>query len=162
MQKRNNSFKYDRISSEIKKELQTIITTEIKDPRIKSQVSITECIVSKDLSLCKVFIVTDQEDKDNVIKLWASSFQDDDPAVVMKAVQKCINTMSYKPTIADIRKRMVQVQVLSEIEAFQAIKNAVHLAVDEESSYRAYNAPTILQKRSDYRAFRDKMKRTGN
>ena len=68
MQKRNNSFKYDRISSEIKKELQTIITTEIKDPRIKSQVSITECIVSKDLSLCKVFIVTDQEDKDNVIK----------------------------------------------------------------------------------------------
>ena len=77
--------------------------------------------------------------RENVVDLWTFAFQNDDPAVVMQAVQKCINTMSYKPTIADIRKRMVQVQVLSEIEAFQAIKDAVHLAVDEESSYRAFN-----------------------
>lgn len=68
MQRHSNNFKYDRIGSEIKKELQTIITTEINDPRIKSQVSITECIVSKDLSLCKVYIVTEQEDKHNVIE----------------------------------------------------------------------------------------------
>ncbi len=77
--------------------------------------------------------------RENVMSLWTFAFQDDDPSVVMQAVQKCINTMSYKPTIADIRKRMVQTQVLSEIEAFQAIKDAVHLAVDEESSYKAFN-----------------------
>ena len=81
----------------------------------------------------------DGVNKDNVLKLWASSFQSDDPAVVMQAVQKCINTMTYKPTIADIRKRMVQIQVMSEIEAFQTIKEAVHRSVDEESACIAYN-----------------------
>lgn len=73
MQKHSNNFKYNRIGSEIKKELQTIITTEMNDKRIKSQVSITECIVSKDLSLCKVFLVTEQEDKENVIKILNNS-----------------------------------------------------------------------------------------
>ncbi|MBQ6503244.1 MAG: hypothetical protein IJI57_04960 [Flexilinea sp.] len=82
----------------------------------------------------------DGVDKDNVIKLWSVNFQDDDPKIMMQAVQNCINTMSYKPTIADIRQRMVQVQVMTEMEVFQAIKDAVHASGSEESAYQAFNA----------------------
>ena len=65
---RVNTFKYERISSEIKKELQTLFATEIKDKRIKHQVNITDCIVSKDLSLCKVYVMSLQDDKQQLLK----------------------------------------------------------------------------------------------
>lgn len=89
----------------------------------------------------------DGVNRDNVLKLWASSFQNDDPKIVMQAVQKYISTMSYKPTIADIRKRMVQVQLMTEIEVFQSIKNAVRMANDDESACKAFNElPGICRK----------------
>ena len=85
--------------------------------------------------------------RDNVTKVWAVSFQNDDPKMVLSAVQKYINTSSYKPTIADIRKLMVQVQVMTEIEVFQAIKEAVRKAQDEETACLAFNElPGICRK----------------
>lgn len=45
-------------------------------------------------------------DLKDVIKFWSVQFANDDPKKVMKAVQNCIATLTYMPTIADIRKLM--------------------------------------------------------
>lgn len=88
--------------------------------------------------------------KENVIRLWASQFQDDDPRAVLQGVQNCINTMTYKPTIADIRKRMAQAKMggqMTSIEAFQQITDAVRMSHDRDSSITAFNAlAPILRK----------------
>ena len=92
----------------------------------------------------------DGVDKDNVMKTWAITFKDDDPALVMQGVLNCINTMSFKPTIADIRKRMAQAQMagqMTEMEAFQKISNAVEKADGRDEAVQQFRAlPPILQK----------------
>ena len=92
----------------------------------------------------------DGADRDSVVKLWASQFRDDDPKLVLQGVQNCINTMSYKPTIADIRKRIAQAQMKGQMtvtEAFNAVEKAVGNAYDRESAVKAYNdLPPILRK----------------
>ena len=72
MQKKNN-YKYERIDSEIKKTLQVILFDKLKDPRVKSQINVIDVFVSKDLSFCKVYIQTDDINKENVIKILNNS-----------------------------------------------------------------------------------------
>ena len=43
---------------------------------------------------------------ENVLKLWASMFVNDDPREVLTAVKEYIENESYPPTIADIKKIM--------------------------------------------------------
>lgn len=45
-------------------------------------------------------------DRKNVIALWSSRFSKDDPADVLKAVLEYIDTESFPPTVADIKKIM--------------------------------------------------------
>ncbi|HIQ39872.1 MAG TPA: 30S ribosome-binding factor RbfA [Sulfurivirga caldicuralii] len=44
----------DRVAAEIQRILATLLQREVKDPRLQG-VTITECRVSKDLSVCKVY-----------------------------------------------------------------------------------------------------------
>ena len=89
----------------------------------------------------------DGVNKDNVTKLWTAMFRNDDPRLVMQGVQNCINTMAYKPTIADIRRRMAQSKLsgqMTELEAFQAVSRAVDAADSRDAAVRAYTELTPL------------------
>jgi len=92
----------------------------------------------------------DGVNRKNVVKTWLVMFRDDDPALVMRGVQDCINTMTYKPTIADVRKRMAKAKVgrqMTEIEAFQAIKDAWRKATNREKAVQLFNElPPICRK----------------
>ena len=47
--------RYDRIASQIKKEVSKIFQFEVKDPFLKSQITITDCEVSKDYQHAKIY-----------------------------------------------------------------------------------------------------------
>lgn len=49
-------YRSGRINEEMKKELASLIMTDIKDPRLTAMVSITEVEVTKDLSYAKVYV----------------------------------------------------------------------------------------------------------
>lgn len=72
MNNKRNSFKLDRIDSEIKKELQELLIDEVKDPRIDCFLSVSDVEVSKDLSYCKVYVEvqreTSDDSKDKILK----------------------------------------------------------------------------------------------
>ena len=69
MNNHNNSHKYERIESEIKKELQKQIVYGIKDIRVSGNVNILEVKVSKDLSYAKVYIeILDEKNRDEILK----------------------------------------------------------------------------------------------
>lgn len=53
----------DRISEEVRKEIDRIIRDELNDPRIGGTWSITRCEVTRDLRYCKVRISVFEEDK---------------------------------------------------------------------------------------------------
>ncbi len=59
-------LKSERISSEMQKELSTILLTEAKDEDFK-YVTITSCDVSDDLSFAKVYFTTLDDDKAHVL-----------------------------------------------------------------------------------------------
>lgn len=67
---RKNSVKNTRINQEVLRELSTLITMEVKDPRIAPMTSVTACEVAPDLKTAKVFIsvLGDKEAKDNTLK----------------------------------------------------------------------------------------------
>lgn len=67
---RKNSVKNTRINQEVLRELSTLISREVKDPRIAPMTSITACEVAPDLKTAKVFVsvLGDTEAKDNTIK----------------------------------------------------------------------------------------------
>ena len=92
----------------------------------------------------------DGVNKDNVMKLWLAMFRNDDPKLVMQGVQNCINTMAYKPTIADIRRRMAQARMsgqMTELEAFREISRAVDAANSKDAAVRAFaDLPPVLRK----------------
>ena len=92
----------------------------------------------------------DGVNRDNVLKLWSWNFQNDDPKLVMRGVQNCINTMPYKPSIADIRREMAQIQMAGQmtfLEAFQAITKAVKSSSDSETATKKFNEMSpILRK----------------
>ena len=50
------SNRIERINSEVHKTLTQILSNELKDPRLKGFITITEVKVSADLSHCKVFV----------------------------------------------------------------------------------------------------------
>ena len=89
-------------------------------------------------------------DAADVLLEWSVQFAHDDPAEVKEAVQNCISTLSFRPRIADIRKRMAYNRMEGQMtvtEAFQRIYKAVQKSYDRESSAKAYNElQPILQK----------------
>lgn len=48
--------KIERIDSELKRELSSIIVYELKDPRLSTMVTITDVQTAKDLKTCKVYV----------------------------------------------------------------------------------------------------------
>ena len=87
---------------------------------------------------------------EDVMRLWSVQFANDDPKDVMLAVQNCIATLSWKPNIADIRKRMAGNAMQGQMtptEAFQQISLAVSKSYDRESAAKQFNnLPPILRK----------------
>ena len=80
--------------------------------------------------------------EEDVIKEWAVQFAQDDPAEVMKAIQNCISTLSYRPVIADIKKRMSAGRTRGQrtaMEAFQEIAKAVKKSWTRERAVKAFN-----------------------
>lgn len=67
---RKNSIKNTRINGEVQKELSTLISREIKDPRISPMTSVVDVEVSPDLKTAKVYIsvLGDSEAKESTLK----------------------------------------------------------------------------------------------
>ena len=67
---RKNSIKNTRINGEVQKELSTLISREIKDPRINPMTSVVAVEVSPDLKSAKVYIsvLGDKESKESTLK----------------------------------------------------------------------------------------------
>jgi ribosome-binding factor A len=65
----------NRISEEMKKEVSSIIQTELKDPRLPKLISITVMNVTKDLRHAKIFvsILGDDEEKKNAMTALKSA-----------------------------------------------------------------------------------------
>jgi len=89
-------------------------------------------------------------DEASVLKLWAVQFANDDPKEVMAAAMNCIATLTWRPRIADIRKRMASNEThgqMTAVEAFQEISKAVARGYDRASATEAYNdLPPILRR----------------
>ncbi len=66
---RKNSFKNNRLNSEVLKELSSIIR-DVKDPRVSPWASVVDVYVAPDLKTCKVWIsvLGSEEDRDNTLK----------------------------------------------------------------------------------------------
>lgn len=58
-----DSIRTDRISTEIKRELDSILRNDVSDPRIDGTWSITRCEVTRDLRYCKVRISVLENEK---------------------------------------------------------------------------------------------------
>jgi ribosome-binding factor A len=60
----------DRISEEMKKEVSSIIRSELKDPRLPEMLSITTAEVTRDLRYAKIYIsvLGSEEEKTNALK----------------------------------------------------------------------------------------------
>lgn len=75
---RKNSIKNTRVNGEVQKVLSTLISREIKDPRINPMTSVIAVEVAPDLKTAKIFIsvLGDKESKDNTLRglKSASSF----------------------------------------------------------------------------------------
>ena len=67
---RKNSIKNTRINGEVQKELSTIISNEVTDPRIHPMTSVMAVEVAPDLKTCKAFIsvLGNKEAKDATIQ----------------------------------------------------------------------------------------------
>lgn len=64
----------DRISEEVRKEIDTIIREDLNDPRIGGTWSITRCEVTRDLRYCKVRISILEDDvRDGMMKALRSA-----------------------------------------------------------------------------------------
>lgn len=66
---RKNSIKNTRINVEVQKELSSLISREIKDPRINPMTSVVHAEVSPDLKTAKVYIsvLGDEESKKSTL-----------------------------------------------------------------------------------------------
>ncbi len=66
---RKNSFKNNRLNSEVLKELSSIIR-DVKDHRVSPWASVVDVYVAPDLKTCKVWIsvLGSEEDRDNTLK----------------------------------------------------------------------------------------------
>jgi len=66
----NNNFqRIDRISEEVRREVDRIIREELNDPRIAGTFSITRAEVTRDLRFAKIFVSVLEDDKrDDMLK----------------------------------------------------------------------------------------------
>ena len=53
---RKNSVKNTRVNEAVRQELSTLISREVKDPRVDMMTSVTRAVVATDLKTCKVYI----------------------------------------------------------------------------------------------------------
>lgn len=70
------NYRGGRINEEVRREISVIIRDEIKDPRMKSMVSVTSVKVSKDLRYAKVFVSIfgkDEEEKNETFAALKSA-----------------------------------------------------------------------------------------
>ena len=59
----------DRISEEVRRELDKIIREDVRDPRVKGTYSVTRADVTRDLRYCKVYVSVLEDDKaDEMVK----------------------------------------------------------------------------------------------
>ncbi|MCX4325999.1 MAG: 30S ribosome-binding factor RbfA [Lachnospiraceae bacterium] len=67
---KKNSIKYSRMNGEVQREISTIISREIKDPRIHPMTSVVSVNVTPDLKFAKIFVsvLGSEEDKENTHK----------------------------------------------------------------------------------------------
>ena len=66
----------DRISEEVKKEVSTIIHSELKDPRLPKMISVISADVTRDLRYAKIYISvlgSEQEEKDAIHALKSAA-----------------------------------------------------------------------------------------
>ena len=66
--RRPKTYKMERVTSEIERLVEEIINYEINDPRVNGNASVSQVILSKDFSNCKVFVQINVEDKVEVMK----------------------------------------------------------------------------------------------
>ncbi|MBR2718990.1 MAG: 30S ribosome-binding factor RbfA [Clostridia bacterium] len=71
----NNNFqRIDRISEEVRREVDRIIREELNDPRISGTFSITRAEVTRDLRFAKIFVSVLEDDKrDDLLKALKSA-----------------------------------------------------------------------------------------
>ena len=67
---RKNSIKNTRINSEVQRELSSIISRELKDPRIHPMTTVVSVEVTQDLKYCKAYIsvLADEEQAKDTIR----------------------------------------------------------------------------------------------
>ena len=65
--KNKNSFKYERISSEVERVIREVVSYEIKDKRVIGNATVTGIVLSHDYSHCKVYVQIDVENKKDVL-----------------------------------------------------------------------------------------------
>ena len=72
---RKNSVKNIRVNEAVRQELSTLISRELKDPRVDMMTSVTRVIVATDLKTCKVYISVfgDEEKKEETMAGLRSS-----------------------------------------------------------------------------------------
>lgn len=70
----NNFQRIDRISEEVRREVDRIIREELNDPRIAGTFSITRAEVTRDLRFAKIFVSVLEDDKrDGMLKALKSA-----------------------------------------------------------------------------------------
>ena len=70
----NNFQRIDRISEEVRREVDRIIREELNDPRIAGTFSITRAEVTRDLRFAKIFVSVLEDDKrDDMLKALKSA-----------------------------------------------------------------------------------------
>lgn len=57
----------------------------------------------------KFYINTSEKDIKSAIELWSTMFSDDALEVVKAAIYKLISEFTFPPTIADVKKRLLQI-----------------------------------------------------
>ena len=70
----NNFQRIDRISEEVRREVDRIIREELNDPRIAGTFSITRAEVTRDLRFAKIFVsVLEDDERDDMLKALKSA-----------------------------------------------------------------------------------------
>lgn len=92
----------------------------------------------------------ENQDPKQVNADWFPYFRDNSFQTVNRAVDACINTLRFPPTVADIKAQIVesyQQDKPTSIEAFQVISHAVNKSFDRTSATEQFNQlPPILRK----------------
>ena len=92
----------------------------------------------------------ENQDAKQVNADWFPYFEDNSFETVNRAVDACISTLRFPPTVADIKAQIVesyQQDRPTSIQAFQAIAYAVSKSTDRTAATEQFNAlPPILRK----------------